>query len=260
MAIGIALVTFLVGSPAMARPFYFDTLTTIYGFNPGDDLYACGVCHRRWEGTGARNPYGLAIEQQLYVGKTIADAILSVELDDTDLDGFTNLDELSLHDTLPGYSCDNFDLVINPPLNFQSLIEPFVPTCLEPKDLKVTPLALSFSAKLGTMQTLAFTLVNNGSTSPITVSAIDFFPGPDPTLSITAPTLPLAIPVGSTAAVSVTFEPATTSLIMSAVRVTSDDPDEPTIDVSISAVGFFIPLAPKFLGENPIGNHCPEGM
>jgi hypothetical protein len=106
-------------------------------------------------------------------------------------------------------------------------------------------LALSFSAKLGTMQTLAFTLVNNGSTSPITVSAIDFFPGPDPTLSITAPTLPLAIPVGSTAAVSVTFEPATTSLIMSAVRVTSDDPDEPTIDVSISAVGFFIPLAPS---------------
>lgn len=240
-----ALATLLLGSSAMARPIYFDTLTAMYGINSGDDLYACGICHRRWEGTGGRNPYGLAIEQQLYVGKTISDAILSVELDDTDLDGFTNVDELTVHGTLPGYSCDNFDQVINPPPNFQSLIEPFVTTCLEPQDLKVTPPVLSFLTKLGAMGTQTVTLTNNGAVSPITVSAIDFFPGPDPTLSLTAPTLPLVIPVGGSAAVDVTFEPATTSVLMSALRVTSDDPDEPTIDVPITAIGFFVPLAPS---------------
>lgn len=244
LAVIVALATALSALPSSARPFYFDTLTTFYGYMPGDDLYACGVCHRRWEGTGARNPYGLAIEQQLYLGKSITDAILSVELVDTDLDGFDNGDELATHGTLPGYSCDTFDLVINPPANFQSLIEPFVATCLEPKDLKVTPLLLSFSAELGTMQTLSATLINNGSVSPIVVSDLELVP-PHATLSINAPALPLAIPVGSSAAVNVTFEPATTSSIMSTLRITSDDPDEPTIDVPVSAAGFFVPLATK---------------
>jgi hypothetical protein len=216
-------------------------------------LYACGVCHRRWEGTGARNPYGLAIEQQLYVGKTISDAILSVELLDTDLDGFTNVDELTLHDTLPGYSCDNFDLVINPPVNFQSLIEPFVATCLEPKDLIVTPSTLAFFTELGAMDDLTVTLINIGSVSPITVSGIDLVP-PDPTLSITAPSLPLAIPVGSTAVLSVTFAPTALPEVVSVLRITSDDPTDPIIDVNVSGIGFFVPLATSGARAACLGN------
>ena len=57
----------LTAATASARPLYFDTFTGLYGFSSGDDLYACGVCHRRWEGTGGRNPYGEAVEQQLAV-------------------------------------------------------------------------------------------------------------------------------------------------------------------------------------------------
>ena len=77
--------------PAAARPLYFDTFTSLYGITEGNDLYACGVCHRRWEGTGARNPFGTAVEQQLYLAKPITAAIQAVEGNDTDLDGVSNV-------------------------------------------------------------------------------------------------------------------------------------------------------------------------
>ena len=52
-----------VAAPAAARPLYFDTCTSLYGLSPGDDLYACGVCHRNWNGTGARNPFGILVNK-----------------------------------------------------------------------------------------------------------------------------------------------------------------------------------------------------
>ena len=67
LAIGLTL---LAATPAAARPPYFDALTARYGFAEGDRLFACGVCHYKWEGTGARNPFGASVQQQLYVGKS----------------------------------------------------------------------------------------------------------------------------------------------------------------------------------------------
>ena len=234
----------LVASTAAARPFYFDTFTANYGITSGDDLFACGVCHRLWEGTGGRNPYGLLIEQELYTGKTISDAILSAELVDSDLDGFTNVDEITIHETLPGYSCDNYDLAFGGlPGNFQSLIEPGVPTCLEPKDLEVTPAGVSFITEVGDVGQQTVLLTNNGFSSPVTVTGISFVPSQPATISIVAPSLPVAIPVGSSEAIDISFTPVATSIIGTTLRITSDDPDEPTIDVLVSATGFVIVLA-----------------
>lgn len=239
----VAAALVLGAAPALARPLYFDQFTTLYGLTPLDDLYACGVCHRAWEGTGARNPYGIAIEQQLYVGKLIVDAIQSVELEDADADGFTNVDELTVHGTLPGYSCSNFELAQDTPPNFQSLITPMVATCLDPLDIKVDPLALNFVTEVGEQRTATVTIANNGTDFPVTVSAAGLLPGP---ASITAsvPALPLVIPVGASATIDITFAPVASLNVAATLRIESDDPDEAIVDVPISALGLILPLAP----------------
>jgi hypothetical protein len=243
-AIAIAAVVLGVASLASARPLYFNAFTDLYGLAPGDDLYACGVCHRNWEGTGARNPFGVAVEQQLYISKPITDAILAVENDDTDGDGFSNVDEITVHGTLPAYSCGNFTLAFNTPVNFQSLITPSVPSCLEPKDILVDPLSLAFVTEVGGSETFTVNVVNFGQDDPITVSAASLLPGADPTLSVSAPTAPFVIPVGGSVAVDVSFAPASSLGVTATLRISSDDPDEPTIDVPITALGIVIPRAP----------------
>ena len=122
LLLALAFAVLALARGAAARPLYFDNLVGIYGLTPADDIHACGVCHRLWTGTGARNPYGSAIEAQLYLAKPIATAIADVAALDTDGDGFTNGDELGIHRTLPAYSCSNYLLAEDPPPTFQSLI------------------------------------------------------------------------------------------------------------------------------------------
>ena len=133
-----ATVALLAARSADARPTYFDAFRTLYGINDGDNLDACGVCHFLWTGTGARNPFGNAVEQQLYVGKSITQALTDIEPDDPDGDTFSNLDEI-LAQTLPGYSCANFQDAIGQPSDWHTYITPGVPSCLEPLDIRVAP-------------------------------------------------------------------------------------------------------------------------
>ncbi|HEY8514765.1 MAG TPA: hypothetical protein VIS07_04525 [Candidatus Binatia bacterium] len=248
IAVGVlATLAWLTALPsaALARPNYFQAFVDFYGFTPEQDLYSCGVCHLRWQGTGARNPYGTAIEQQLYINaKPIIDAIRDVENVDTDLDGFTNVEELVTYGTLPGYSCDNFAIALNTPANFQSLITPLVPSCLEPMDVRVSPIELSFVTRVGRSDTLTVEVINNGTDYPITVSGYDLVPGTTAGLSVSGPPLPLVIPVGERATLDVTFAPTGPTLLAEVLRISSDDPDEPALDVPIGGLGFVRTLAP----------------
>jgi hypothetical protein len=239
-----AALSVLSASPAAARPNYFSTFTGIYGLVPGDDLYSCGVCHRTWTGTGARNPFGIAVEQQLYIGKTITDSILAVEPDDTDGDGFTNVDEITVHQTLPGYSCDNYTLVINPPPTFQSMIEPGVPSCLEPKDILIDPTPVELVIQVNQVGTEPIEIVNNGTDFPITVSSYGMVAGSHPALSVSGPAVPFVIPVGSSVTVNVVFSPTASAVAFGTFRVSSDDPDEPDLDLLTTGIGFVKNIAP----------------
>jgi hypothetical protein len=233
--------TLLVGGAASARPLYFDNLTALYGFTEGDDLHACGVCHRRWDGTGARNPYGNSVEQQLYLGKTILDSLMDVEGDDTDLDGFTNGEELATFATLPGYSCDNYLLAIDPPPNFQSLITPAVASCLEPQDILVAPTQFSFITEVGEEATETVELINNGTDFPIEVTQVAFEGAADPSLDFVAPATPLSLGVGERVDVVLTHRPTRSASLAATLRIASDDPDEPIVDVTLTALSF-VPL------------------
>jgi len=229
---------------ASARPLYFQTLTNHYNLAPGDPIYACGICHQKWEGTGARNPFGTAIEQQLYVGKSILDAILAVAPADTDGDGFTNDDELAVHGTLPGYSCANYMLASETPADFQSLITPGVPTCLEPKDIAVAPDLAAFRTEVGKTAIVEVVVSNNGSDFPLTVTAFALLAGSDPAYTVTGPTLPAEIPLGQSITLQVQFAPTSPGLPSGTLRIESDDPDEPNYDFAVTGFAFVRVLAP----------------
>ncbi len=79
----------------------------------------CGVCHFNFDGGGARNPYGLAIEVKLAGGMSNAQAIAAVEGDDSDTDGFTSrveitdLEHFSNTPTFPGLTAGNVNSTLN---------------------------------------------------------------------------------------------------------------------------------------------------
>jgi hypothetical protein len=79
----------------------------------------CGVCHFDFDGGGPRTPYGLGIEVGLNGGLSNLDAILAVETDDSDADGFTNLVEITdvanftNTPTFPGLTLSNYTGAIN---------------------------------------------------------------------------------------------------------------------------------------------------
>jgi len=238
----LVLVLALAGG-AEARPTYFDVFTTRYGITPSDRTYACGNCHIKWTGTGARNPFGTAVEQQLYVGKSITQALTDIEPMDADADGFTNLEEVATYRTLPGYSCSNFFLADGAPLGYDTFITPLVPSCLEPIDIRVSPTSLSFITKAGTSDVIQVQVINNGSADPITVSSYGFVAGSSAALSVSGPATPFVIPVGEVVTLDATFSPASAIIAMGTLRIESDDPDESTIDVPVQAFGFVQTLA-----------------
>ena len=238
------VLTMLMPAAAVARPLYFENLTAMFGIQEGDRLHACGVCHERWKGTGPRNPFGTLVEQQLYVGKSIRDAITAVLPADADGDGTSNGDELTVFHTLPGYGCDNFDIAVDPPVDFHSVLVPNVPTCLEPQDIRLSRPAIGYTTRVGTEDTETLTIFNNGSQLPITVASYAPAAGSAASFQVTGPPVPIVMPVGGSVDLTVAFHPTSTGLQNATVRIVSDDPDEATLDVAVTGVGFVRPVAP----------------
>ncbi len=55
----------------------------------------CGVCHLDFDGGGTRNPYGLRLEAELDLWSTKQEAVLAIENEDPDGDGFSTLIEVT---------------------------------------------------------------------------------------------------------------------------------------------------------------------
>lgn len=229
--------------PAAARPTYFEVITGKYGIVPGDRIYACGICHYKWEGTGARNPFGTTVEQQLYAGKPISQAIDDAVGQDPDADGFTSLEELTSFETLPGFSCANFFESIGPPPDWHTFITPGVPSCLEPLDIRTDPTQVTFQTNAGSSESETLTIFNNGKDEPLEVLSYGLLPGAHPALSVEGPAAPFTLQVGETAELTVSFAPTGAVLTTTALRIQSDDPDEANLDVGLTAVGRVQPLA-----------------
>ncbi|MFT4570855.1 MAG: hypothetical protein ACI8TX_003091 [Hyphomicrobiaceae bacterium] len=243
--VAMSLVVAFGPAPASARPLYFDTLVAKYGIVEGDDLFACGVCHLLWTGTGQRNPYGNAVEQQLYVGRTIDESLTLIEDDDADGDTFSNVDELVSFMTLPGYNCANFIDAKGAPQGYDAYVTPGVATCLEDKDVRIIPGSLGVFVRVGDTDSLTLTIFNNGSSEPLHIDSVAFEP---PTallgLELDGAATPLDIPVGASEEYTITYSPSAAAIYSGAIRVVSDDPDveEQQIDTPLQIFGFVVTL------------------
>ena len=240
----VGVIGLLGARDAFARPTYFQVFTGRYGLTSDDRTYACGNCHFLWTGTGARNPFGTAVEQQLYLGKSINQALADIESQDTDGDGFTNYDEIVTYKTLPGYSCDNFTDAIDAPSNYDTFITPMVASCLEPLDIRIAPSQLGFLTDAGDSETLPVTVYNNGKDDPIMVNSYGLLPGSHSAFSVSGPAAPFTIPVGQSVVLNVTFSPPGGVFGSATLRVSSNDPDEADIDIPINGFGVVHVLAP----------------
>ncbi len=249
LACGLVLA---LATHAAARPTYFEVATATYGIGDDSRIYGCGICHKRWTGTGQRNPFGLAVQQHLYAGKTINQALAAVENLDSDGDGVTNVAELADFHTFPGFSCANFEDAVGFVSGFDTYVTPEVATCLDPIDLDLSTAAWSFVAYVGQTAELTLELINHGAQLPIAVTSVELLAGAHSSLSIASlPSAPFAIPVGERAAVTLRFSPAAAVFATATLRVTSNDPDEPVLDVMLSGIG-----VPRALAAVEIRRPC----
>ena len=113
----VALVASTVSARNPIRRTFFDVYPVADGTQL-DDLPSnaghCGVCHFDFDGGGPRNPYGLSVEVGLNNGLSNLEAILAVEGNDADADGYINSVEasevvlFSNTPTFPGLSIANY--------------------------------------------------------------------------------------------------------------------------------------------------------
>ncbi len=134
-AASAAILSFsLIASTALSRPtirraFFEGAYPSAVGSRldnlPSHSTH-CGVCHYDFNGGGARNLYGLAVQAALpnfpNTDNGRRDAILSIQNQDSDTDGYTNLAEItdlttySNTPTFPGLNASNVSNVSNVPV------------------------------------------------------------------------------------------------------------------------------------------------
>ncbi|MHC4908934.1 MAG: multiheme c-type cytochrome, partial [Planctomycetota bacterium] len=106
----------------------------------------CGMCHYDFSGGGARNPYGLLLEEALenFPSNQKEQAVMSIELEDADADGFSTLIEVTdvitfgNTPTFPGYTPANVGDVQS--VEIEDLLPYLVPSTGEdliPPDVEV---------------------------------------------------------------------------------------------------------------------------
>ncbi|MBC8366603.1 T9SS type A sorting domain-containing protein [bacterium] len=135
----IVLLALLIAIPAAARnpiknafldayPAADNTVLTDVPSSSGH----CGACHFDFDGGGARNPYGLAIEIAINGGLSNLQAVLAVENEDSDNDGFSNLIEITdtvnfgNTPTFPGLTSGNVNNAHN--VNLAELLDFLTPS------------------------------------------------------------------------------------------------------------------------------------
>jgi uncharacterized membrane protein len=107
---------------------------------------------------------------------------------------------------------------------------------LEP-DINLSPLALDFGTVfIGDTATLTTQIENLGNTD-LTVTDIVPGAGTSGEYSFTAPATPFAVPPGGSQVVEVTYAPVDPDGDTGSLEITSDDPDEPVVELGLTGTG-----------------------
>ncbi len=104
-------------------------------------------------------------------------------------------------------------------------------------DINLNPAALDFgTVSVGGRATLTARIENVGSVA-LSVSGVTLCAGTSSEFSVTAPATPFSIAAGASQTLSVTYVPNAPGSDSGCVAVTSQDPDEPTVQLALSGSG-----------------------
>jgi hypothetical protein len=112
---------------------------------------------------------------------------------------------------------------------------------LADQDIDVSPLSLDFgSVEQGTSAALSTTIRNLGE-SDLTVTALTLAGSADFSLNASLPQLPFLVPAGGAVDVQVDYTPADIGADSGTLAIESDDPDEPSVSVSLAGSALAAP-------------------
>jgi hypothetical protein len=191
----ISLATLLLAtfsSTSDARPpirrAFFDVYVSAVGSRLDDlpnNTRHCGVCHFDFAGGGPRNPYGLDVEVAIPQFPTEEDAILAVENEDSDNDGYSNLVEITdtinfdNTPTFPGLTAGNVGGVSNVNVaEIQNHLTPSGGSDVTPPDVTVIAPNGGESFDAGTVQTVMWTATDSSG-----IAYVDIFLSDDDEVS-----------------------------------------------------------------------------
>jgi len=238
----LAVLAALVAAPqAQARSPYLSTWQGIYEPTQTDNnAGGCQVCHG--PGTGTVNPYGEDIRALFDGGTSIANAINQIDGDDSDGQGDSNGTEIAV-DAQPGWTTGQVPLFdsgngasagsstaanagVSPPLD---------PVAAVP-DIAVAPTTLAFGiVDVGNSNTQTTTITNNG-TAVLNVTALNLSGSNEFALG-TAPNTPFTVAPNGSETVDVVYTPVDNGADTGSLAIVSDDPDSPTVTVTLTGTG-----------------------
>lgn len=160
--------------------------------------------------------------------------------------------------TVAGVFNSEFHVNSNDP-DTPSLVIHISGTGVGAQDITVNPLSIDFgNVQVGQISQKNITIKNDG-TAPLTISSITSPVAPFTIPSNTCSPYPRVLNVGNSCNVTVQFAPVASGGVSSSITINSDDPDEGSIDVSLTGAGVTTPdifVDPTFVNfpSTPVGS------
>jgi hypothetical protein len=120
-------------------------------------------------------------------------------------------------------------------------------------NIVINPATLTFGSVLIGDSSAQDTVIQNLGTAALVVNAISPAGGTSTEFSFTAPGTPFSIPAGGNQTVTVTYQPLDAGTDNGTLVISSDDPDEPTVSVTLSANGDAVPTPDIDISSSTLG-------
>jgi hypothetical protein len=247
MALGVLA---LAATPSLAKKSYLTAWNSIYpasssAANVTDGTgKSCQFCHESSSGGDGWNAYGWDMRVEMQGGLSAAEAILAIELLDSDMDpgAADNLEEIN-GDAQPGWTDGANNTIYfgdgttaeaqSPPAGILGGLDPVVGP--QEPDINLRPSSLDFGlVDVGTPE-VRTTAVENLGNLTLNVSGVALCGG----TSVEYAWSPSAFAVapGASQTVTVTYTPVDEGLDTGCLDIASDDPDEGVVQLGLSGEG-----------------------
>lgn len=238
-------------SQVLARSAFLSTWQELNPNSLADDNVingtgkVCQLCHETSSGGGSWQGYGWIMREQLNAGSSLAEAILAIELSDSDLDSTAsdNLTEINAN-TQPGWTSGANNAIYFkdgnvttgqvPPGNILGNLDPVVAP--QEADINLNPSNLIFATVLLGESKSLLAAVENFGNSTLDVSQISLCAGTSSEYRW-SPDAAFSVGSGGSSSLTVTYTPVDDGDDFGCLEIISNDPDESSISLNLEGTG-----------------------